>query len=197
MLVDGDPARSLEVSEITDKIAPHELQGRGARQPNPSDKAIKTFGAQCIEVEVDIETGEVTVLRVATAHEIGRIVNPTLVDSQVIGGITQGLGYGLLEERIVDTNLGVVLNPNLEEYKVPTIADIPGSSMRGSVCRTSRQTRSGRRGWGSRRWCRRRRRSRTRCSTRSAFASTTRRSRGTESLRHLPNGGTQGGQGRS
>jgi CO/xanthine dehydrogenase Mo-binding subunit len=62
---------------------------------------------------------------VATAHEIGRIVNPTLVDSQVIGGITQGIGYGLLEERIVDANLGLVLNPNLEEYKVPTMADIP------------------------------------------------------------------------
>lgn len=123
--VDGDPTRSMAVSEVTGKIAPHTLQGRGARGPNPSDKAIKTFGAQCIEVEVDTEIGEVTVLRVATAHDVGRIVNPALVDSQVIGGVTQGIGYALMEERIVDANLGVVLNANLEEYKVPTVADIP------------------------------------------------------------------------
>lgn len=125
VLVDGDPARSLPVREVTAKIGPHTLQGRGARGPNPSDKAIKTFGAQCVEVEVDLETGEVTVLRIVTAHDVGRIVNPALVDSQVIGGVTQGLGYGLMEERVVDANLGLVLNANLEEYKVPTVADIP------------------------------------------------------------------------
>jgi xanthine dehydrogenase YagR molybdenum-binding subunit len=67
----------------------------------------------------------VTVLRVATSHDIGRIINPTTVDSQVIGGITQGVGYGLLEERIVDHGLGLVLNPNLEDYYVPTVADVP------------------------------------------------------------------------
>ena len=125
IVVDGDPARSIPVREVTAKIGPHTLQGRGARGPNPSDKGIKTFGAQCIEVEVDVETGEVTVLRVVTAHDVGRIINPALVDSQVIGGVTQGLGYGLMEERVVDTNLGLVLNPNLEEYKVPTVGDIP------------------------------------------------------------------------
>jgi xanthine dehydrogenase YagR molybdenum-binding subunit len=125
ILVDGNPARSLAVSEVTSKIGPHTLQGQGARIPNLEDKVIKTFGAQCIEVEVDTETGEVTVLRVTTAHDVGRIVNPMIVDSQVVGGITQGIGYGLLEERIVDHDLGVVLNANLEEYKVPTIADVP------------------------------------------------------------------------
>jgi CO/xanthine dehydrogenase Mo-binding subunit len=65
------------------------------------------------------------VLRVVTAHDCGRIVNPTLVDSQVVGGITQGLGYALLEERVVDARLGIVLNANLEEYHVPTVADVP------------------------------------------------------------------------
>lgn len=125
IIVDGDPARSLSVRQVCQSFAPHTLQGRGARGPNPGDKTVKTFGAQCIEVEVDIETGEVTVLRVATAHDCGRIVNPTLVDSQVFGGVTQGIGFGLLEERVVDPKLGLVLNANLEEYKVPTVADIP------------------------------------------------------------------------
>jgi CO/xanthine dehydrogenase Mo-binding subunit len=101
------------------------IQGHGARGPNPQDKSARTFGVQCVEVEVDVETGEVTVLRVVAAHDCGRIINPMLVDSQVIGAVTQGLGFALTEERIVDARSGVVLNANLEEYKVPTVADIP------------------------------------------------------------------------
>ncbi|MDF3038089.1 MAG: aldehyde oxidase and xanthine dehydrogenase molybdopterin binding protein [Thermomicrobiales bacterium] len=125
ILVDGDAERSIAVSEVMEKIRPHTLQGRGARGPNPADKTVRTFGAQCVELEVDTETGEIMVLRVVTAHDCGRIVNPTLVDSQVVGGITQGLGYALLEERVVDARLGIVLNANLEEYHVPTVADVP------------------------------------------------------------------------
>jgi xanthine dehydrogenase YagR molybdenum-binding subunit len=125
ILIDGDPGRSVAVEDVTGKIGPHTLQGRGARGPNPEGKSVRTFGAQIIEVEVDTETGEVTVLRVVTAHDCGRIVNPTLVDSQVIGGVTQGVGFALTEERIIDERLGLVLNPNLEEYLVPTVADAP------------------------------------------------------------------------
>jgi xanthine dehydrogenase YagR molybdenum-binding subunit len=125
VLVDGDPERSVAVAEVMQKIAPHTLHGRGARGPNPNDLTVRTFGAQCVEVEVDTETGEVTVLRVATAHDCGRFVNPTLVDSQVVGGVTQGMGFALSEERIVDQRLGLVLNANLEEYHVPTVADVP------------------------------------------------------------------------
>jgi CO/xanthine dehydrogenase Mo-binding subunit len=99
--------------------------GCGERGPNPDDVTIHTFGAQCVEVEVDVDTGEVSVLRVVAAHDCGRIVNPRLVDSQVIGGITQGLGYALSEARHVDAALGLVLNANLEEYKLPTMADVP------------------------------------------------------------------------
>jgi CO/xanthine dehydrogenase Mo-binding subunit len=100
-------------------------KGKGARGENPEDKSIRTCGAQCVEVEVDTETGEVRVLRVIAAHDCGRIINPMLVESQVIGGITQGLGYALSEERIVDAARGLVLNANLEEYKVQTAADLP------------------------------------------------------------------------
>ena len=120
---EADPA--LKVSELTQRLAPHMLQGHGARDANPDDVSIRTFGAQCAEVEVDILTGEVTVLRVVAAPESGRVINPTTVESQVIGGVTQGVGYALSEERVVDERLGVVLNANLEEYKIPTVADIP------------------------------------------------------------------------
>jgi xanthine dehydrogenase YagR molybdenum-binding subunit len=123
--VAGEPHRRMAVKDVTSKIAPHMIQGRGARGPNPEGKSVRTFGAQFVEVEVDTETGAVTVVRVVAAHDCGRIVNPTLVESQVVGGVTQGIGFALSEERIVDAATGIVLNANLEEYKVPTVADIP------------------------------------------------------------------------
>ncbi len=64
-------------------------------------------------------------LRVVASHDCGRIINHTMVESQVVGGVTQGIGFALTEERVVDTRSGVVLNANLEEYKIPTVADIP------------------------------------------------------------------------
>jgi CO/xanthine dehydrogenase Mo-binding subunit len=99
--------------------------GRAERGENPEDKSIRTCGAQCVEVAVDTETGEITVLRVVAAHDCGRIINPLLVESQVIGGVTQGTGYALSEERVMDERLGEPLNANLEEYKVATLRDIP------------------------------------------------------------------------
>src|SRR5690606_1041331 len=111
--------------EVMQRIAPHMIQGHGARAPNPKDKSVRTFGAQCVEVEVDLETGEVTALRVVAAHDCGRIINPMMVNSQIVGGVTQARGFALCEERIVDPKRGIVLNPYLEEYKVPTVADVP------------------------------------------------------------------------
>ena len=101
------------------------IQGRGSREPNPEDYSVRTFGAQCAEIEIDLETGDLTIVRVGASDDCGRIVNPTMVESQIPGAITQGVGFAAIEERIIDTRLGLVLNPNLEEYKVPTVADIP------------------------------------------------------------------------
>ncbi|MBV9358722.1 MAG: xanthine dehydrogenase family protein molybdopterin-binding subunit [Chloroflexi bacterium] len=125
IFVAGAPTRHIRVAEVAGRIAPHMIQGQGARSPNPTDKAVRTFGAQCVEVEVDVESGQVDVLRVVASHDCGRIVNPTMVESQVIGAVTQGLGFGLMEERVIDPRYGVVLNPNLEHYEVPTVLDIP------------------------------------------------------------------------
>lgn len=125
VFVASDPSRGMAVEDITQAIAPNTLQGRGSREAEPEGLSARTFGAQFVEVEVDVETGETTVLRVVTAHDVGRIVNPTLADSQIVGGITQGVGFGLTEERVIDARLGMVLNANLEEYKVPTVADAP------------------------------------------------------------------------
>jgi CO/xanthine dehydrogenase Mo-binding subunit len=59
------------------------------------------------------------------AHDCGRIVNPLMVDSQVIGAVTQGIGFALTEERLVDMGRGFVVNANLEHYLVPTMLDVP------------------------------------------------------------------------
>ncbi|MDQ4078581.1 MAG: xanthine dehydrogenase family protein molybdopterin-binding subunit [Chloroflexota bacterium] len=125
VFVEEEPENSVSVEEVTGRIAPRMIQGRGSRGPNPEDKSVRTFGAQCVEVEVDVESGEVAILRIVASHDCGRIINPTMVYSQVIGAVTQGIGFALTEERVVDDESGVVLNPNLEEYKVPTVADVP------------------------------------------------------------------------
>ncbi|HXI14861.1 MAG TPA: xanthine dehydrogenase family protein molybdopterin-binding subunit, partial [Chloroflexota bacterium] len=125
IFVEGEGGHAATVAEVTQRIAPHMIQGHGVRGPNPEDKSVRTFGAQFVEVEVDTESGEVTVLRVVASHDCGKIVNPTLVDSQVIGAVTQGIGFALTEERVIDHPRGIVLNANLEEYKVPTVLDVP------------------------------------------------------------------------
>lgn len=94
--------------------------------PDPDDTlAVRTFGAQRADVEVDTETGAITVLSMTVAADAGRIVNPLLAYGQVAGGAIQGLGMALTEERIVDKDLGLVMNANLEDYEIPVAADIP------------------------------------------------------------------------
>jgi CO/xanthine dehydrogenase Mo-binding subunit/aerobic-type carbon monoxide dehydrogenase small subunit (CoxS/CutS family) len=111
------------LAEVLDAVAPRTISGDGAREALPEDVSIRTFGAVCAEVDVDVTSGRVTVARIVTAPDCGRLVNPLLARSQVIGGVTQGLGYALTEHDIIDHQLGVVLNANLEDYLVPTMAD--------------------------------------------------------------------------
>lgn len=99
--------------------------GRGARGPNADGTGIATFGVQFAEVEVDVGTGVVRVLRIVAAHDAGRIINPLLARSQLEGGILQGLGYALFEERVLDPATGTTLTRGLHDYKIPTMADVP------------------------------------------------------------------------
>jgi xanthine dehydrogenase YagR molybdenum-binding subunit len=84
-----------------------------------------TFGVQVVEVAVDVETGEVRVERVAAVHDVGRIINPLGARSQVEGGIIQGIGHTLSEQRLLDPQTGRVLTTTLDAYRMPTIADVP------------------------------------------------------------------------
>ena len=72
---------------------------------------------------MDDETGEVDVLRYVAAHDLGRVVNPRYAEGQISGGVVQGIGQALFEE--ITYRDGVVANPNLTDYKLPTMADVP------------------------------------------------------------------------
>jgi CO/xanthine dehydrogenase Mo-binding subunit len=80
--------------------------------------------AQVAEVEVDEETGEVTVKRLTTAHNTGTILNPLTHQGQIDGAVVMGMGYGTIEEIIADDS-GRVTTANLGDYKIPNIKDIP------------------------------------------------------------------------
>ncbi len=124
-IVVRDTDRSMTFAEVTGKLGNVMIQGKGSRGPNPAGVAINTFGVQMAEVEVDLDTGVVRVLRIVAAHDAGRIINPALAESQMQGGILQGMGYALFEERIVDARFGVALNTSMHDYKIPTMADVP------------------------------------------------------------------------
>jgi len=82
------------------------------------------YGADCVEVEVDLETGQVKILRAIGAHDVGKVINPVTCEGQIEGGIVQGMGPTLFEEMVVGER-GDVLNPSFADYKMPTALDIP------------------------------------------------------------------------
>ncbi len=81
------------------------------------------FASQAIEVEVDTYTGNVSVKNVWVAQDVGKVLNPLLLDGQIHGGILQGMGYALSEELLMKD--GKILNPNFHNYKMLTASDIP------------------------------------------------------------------------
>jgi len=119
---DGAEVRTLDLG----KVGP--LLGEGTFDPptTPLDKdgqgipyATYAFAAQMAEVEVDVELGTVKVLRMVAAHDVGRAINPMLVEGQIEGGIAQGLGLALMEEYLPGRT------ENLHDYLIPTIGDVP------------------------------------------------------------------------
>lgn len=95
----------------------------GADNPTPNVAASYTFAAHAVEVEVDPGTGQVRVLDYVAAHDVGRAINPTMVEGQIIGGVVQGLGAALGEELIYEG--GRAVNPAYVDYALPRAADLP------------------------------------------------------------------------
>jgi xanthine dehydrogenase YagR molybdenum-binding subunit len=116
---------SWPLEEITGMLESGQILGKGSRGPNPTGMRVLTFGVQVAEVAVDVETGEVVVERIAAIHDVGRVINPLGASSQVEGGIIQGIGHTLSEDRILDPSSGELLTQTLDAYRMPTIADVP------------------------------------------------------------------------
>ncbi len=84
-----------------------------------------SYGATFVEVEVDTQTGRVEVTELWNIHDSGTIINPKLAEGQVHGGVSMSLGAALLEQMLFDPLTGKPLNPNLLDYKLPTVLDTP------------------------------------------------------------------------
>ena len=84
---------------------------------------VPAFVVQIAQVQVDIETGQVRVERIVTAHDVGTVINPVAHQGQIEGGLVQGLGYATLEEVITEN--GKVLTTNLGDYRIPCARDLP------------------------------------------------------------------------
>lgn len=85
--------------------------------------ACYAFATHIVEVEVDTKTGEVRVLKVVAAHDVGQAINEKMLEGQIEGGVAMGMGLALLEK--VEVEKGVILNPGFSKYLVYTAADMP------------------------------------------------------------------------
>ena len=123
-VVRSDSDGSLSLVEVAKLGGDGKSALRVKKSLNLSDgPPMTTFTAQVVELEVDPETGQIRLLDVVTAHDVGTIINPLGHQGQIEGGLLQGVGFGLLEElRIED---GQVSTLNLGDYKLPNIRDIP------------------------------------------------------------------------
>jgi len=82
-----------------------------------------TTGAQAIELEVDIETGQIQILKAVAAFDVGKAINPAMVKAQMEGGLVQGISSALFE--CLQLKGGVVQNPSFVDYRIAAAADVP------------------------------------------------------------------------
>ncbi len=121
----SNPDKNKTVQEVLSAHGVMDVIGIGNRDPNPPNKSTVPFAAHFAEVEVNTKTGEVRVVRLLGANESGRVINQKTFNNQVFGGMTQALGFGLIEKRVLDRQTGKMCNVNLHDYKVPTALDVP------------------------------------------------------------------------
>ncbi len=111
-------------AEACAKIGGDSIVGRGQSGRRPDGQG-NSHGAQFVELRVDTETGLIHVDRVVAVQACGLVVCRKTAESQIIGGVIQGLSYALFEDKILDRNVGAMVNANLEMYKIIGTADMP------------------------------------------------------------------------
>jgi xanthine dehydrogenase YagR molybdenum-binding subunit len=131
-LVDGgvfrsrDSKKQMTWKEVTEEIPDGQFTVTGDRTEDYYEtERWKISGVQFAEVEVDTGTGGIKVKRMVAVHDCGRPMNRLTIQNQINGGIIQGISYALYENRILDRNTGIMVNPNLESYKIAGAQEIP------------------------------------------------------------------------
>ena len=127
LVLSNNPAKGETYQAILARARVQEVVGDFDMQFNDRQKthSSHSFGAHFAEVRVDADFGEVRVSRLAGVFDIGRVMNMKLAQSQMRGGIVMGLGMALMEETVIDKNIGRIVNQDLAEYHVPVHADVP------------------------------------------------------------------------
>ena len=120
-----EPARAVAMAEVCRRIPGDSISAEGERVPNYQGFRNDQAGCQFAEVEVDIETGVVRVLKVVAVHDAGLIIDPLTARSQVNGGVIMGVGFALFEDRRLDPQTGLMVNPTMDDYKLPGPLDTP------------------------------------------------------------------------
>jgi xanthine dehydrogenase YagR molybdenum-binding subunit len=108
------------------KMNTDEVSAQAKRIPDYDPKKVDNYGGiDVVEVKVDTETGRIHVPRVLSVHDCGRPINPAQVISQINGGVIQGISYTLFEHRLLDPNYGIMVNANLDKYKIAGSYEVP------------------------------------------------------------------------
>ena len=117
--VRGVPARGVALAELA-------RAGLSLSEENVfrAEEMSYPYGLHCAAVEIDVETGAVEVARYTVAYDVGRAINPVLVEGQIVGGLAQGLGGALLEELAYDSD-GQLVSGSFMDYLLPTAVEVP------------------------------------------------------------------------
>jgi len=121
----NNPEKGETLSSIFGRTRTAMILASGARENNPEGYVTNTFGAHFAEIEVDTWTGKIKILKYVACHDIGRVINMLTAANQIQGGVFQGLGFTFYEERVLNKNVGRMENPNLHDYLIPLIGDVP------------------------------------------------------------------------
>ncbi len=124
IFVIGNPSRGITLRQAAARMPGEIISCLGERKPQFDTYRGDLAGTQFAEVEVDVETGEVRIIKMVSVSDCGFPVNKLTAESQVIGAMIQGASWALLENRILDRNFGTMVNPNLESYKILAPADM-------------------------------------------------------------------------
>jgi xanthine dehydrogenase YagR molybdenum-binding subunit len=121
------PSDQASLGKLFERGGQNEITAEFKSEPNKEERgkfSFHSFGAVFVEAHVD-SLGQARIKRVAGVYDVGRMVNPRLARSQIMSGVTMGIGMALMEATLPDENMGRVLNANLAEYHVPVCADAP------------------------------------------------------------------------